>query len=210
MAGIDETLAGIETAIEEAVADEQKTGRIASVIRDAAAKNGDTIDDAEVGRGVDFVTRYVRSVPTVLKEALAHAQGTFANDKMKRMVEAAAAYWDAEDDIIPDDQGLLGILDDAYCSLSLVGTLSARFEGETGTRLVATDLSGPTAAVRNLLGDPIADKLDDYVEEALADATLTELLDSLKEEPPAPPPAHSSWDADDDALILKLFGVMDA
>ena len=210
MADIDSTLAEIEQTIEAAVVDESQTGRIANVIREAAAKNGDAIDADEVARGVAFVTRYVRSVPQVLREALAHAEGTFAEGKMQRMVEAAAAYWDADDDVIPDDQGLLGILDDAYCSLSLVSTLSARFERDTGNKLVASELAGPTNAVRNLLGDPIADKLDDYVEEALADATLTELLASLAEEPPAPPPAHSTWDADDDELILKLFGVMDA
>lgn len=208
MTGIEQTLADIEAAIASAVADEARTGRIANVIREAASRKGDRIDDAEVARGVDFVTRYVRGVPQVLREALDHSRGTFAEDKMARMVEAAVTYWDAEDDVIPDDQGLLGILDDAYCSLSLVGTLSSRFERDTGTRLVATDLSGPTGAVRNLLGDPIARKLDDWVEDALADASMQELLDLLKEAPPAPPPANSSWDADDDALILKLFGVM--
>lgn len=158
---------------------------------------------------MDFVVRYVRSVPQVLRDALAHSKGTIAEKKMERMVEAATTYWNAEDDVIPDDQGLLGILDDAYCSLSLVSTLSTRFERDTGTRLVAHDLSGPTAAVRRLLGDPIADKLDDWVEDALADASMQELLDLLKETPPAPPPANSNWAADDDALILKLFGVMD-
>ncbi|MEZ4320284.1 MAG: hypothetical protein R3F61_22585 [Myxococcota bacterium] len=208
MADIESTLTGIEQTIESAVADEATQGRIAHVIREAASKNGDAIDDAEVARGVDFVTRYVRSVPRVLREALDHARGTIAEDKMTRMAEAAAAYWETDEDVIPDDQGLLGILDDAYCSLSLVSTLSGRFERDTGTRLVSIDLAGPTAAVRNLLGDPIADKLDDYVEVALADASLTELLESLKEEPPAPPPANSSWAADDDELILKLFGVL--
>ncbi|MCB9675499.1 MAG: hypothetical protein H6737_10310 [Alphaproteobacteria bacterium] len=208
MAEIESTLSRIESTIDAAIADEDQNGRIAHVIREAAAKNGDAIDAAEVGRGVDFVKRYVRSVPRVLREALDHARGTIAEDKMTRMAEAAATYWDADDDVIPDDQGLLGILDDAYCSLSLVSTLSARFERDTGTRLVSVDLAGPTAAVRNLLGDPIADKLDDYVEDALADASMQDLLASLAEEPPAPPPAHSSWQADDDELILKLFGVL--
>ena len=73
---------------------------------------------------------------------------------------------------------------------------------------MSTELEGPSSAVRRLLGDPIADKLDDYVEEALADATLTELLESLKDEPLPPPPTHSSWGGNDDDLILKLFGVL--
>ncbi len=209
MAALDDVLKGIEAAISTANADEDQTHRVAGVIREAAAKHGDSIDDAEVQRGVDFVKRYVGSVPRMLREALQRASGTIAQDKMERMARAAAAYWDADADVIPDDQGLLGILDDAYCSLSLISTLSQRLQRDTGTALVSTDLAGPTNAVRNLLGEPIADKLDDYVEEALADASVDELMNSLREEPPDPPPAHSSWDGDDDELILRLFGVMD-
>lgn len=205
---LESTLAAIEVVIDNAVADEARTARVREVIRVAAEKNGDRITSEEIGQGVEFVVRYVRSVPAVLREALERSVGTFAEDKMKRMVHAAAAYWDADDDVIPDDQGLLGILDDAYCSLSLVGALSSRYAKSTGNRLVSTELEGPSSAVRRLLGDPIADKLDDYVEEALADATLTELLESLKDEPLPPPPTHSSWGGNDDDLILKLFGVL--
>jgi succinylglutamate desuccinylase len=210
MAALDDVLKGIEAAIQTANEDEDRTHRVAGVIRDAAAKQGDAIDDAEVGRGVDFVKRYVGSVPRMLREALQRAEGTIAEDKMERMARAAAAYWDADADVIPDDQGLLGILDDAYCSLSLISALSKRLERDTGTALVSIDLAGPTNAVRNLLGEPIADKLDDYVEEALADASVDDLMNSLREAPPDPPPAHSTWDGDDDELILRLFGVMDA
>lgn len=205
---VESTLAEIELTIDNAVADEARTARVRGVIREAAQKNGDSISPEEVGQGVEFVERYVRSVPAILREALARAEGTFAEDKMQRMVAAAAAYWDAEEDVIPDDQGLLGILDDAYCSLKLVSTLSERFERSTGNPLVGTDLSGPTAAVRNLLGDPIVQKLDDYVDEALADASLTELVDSLKDEPLPPPPSSSRWTTQDDDMILKLFGVL--
>lgn len=205
---IDNTLAGIERTIEAVVGAESADGRVADVIREAAAKKGDAVDDAEVARGVDFVVRYVRAVPPLLREALATSHGTFAEAKMSRMVAAAMAYWDADDDVIHDDQGLLGILDDAYCTVSLLLALSARFEAETGKRLVTANLAGPTKVAKGLLGDPIAAKLDDYVEEALADASVAELLDSLKEQPLPPPPAHSSWQGDDDDLILKLFGVL--
>ena len=206
---LESTLAAIEVAIDNAIADEARTARVREVIRIAAEQNGDRISSEEVGQGVEFVERYVRCVPAVLREALERSRGTFAEDKMKRMVHAATAYWDADDDVIPDDQGLLGILDDAYCSLSLVGALSARYAKSTGDKLVSTELEGPSSAVRRLLGDPIADKLDDYVEEALADASLTELLDSLRDDPLPPPPTHSSWaQPNDDDLILKLFGIL--
>ena len=92
--------------------------------------------------------------------------------------------------------------------LAFLRTQLDKFEAETGKRLVTANLAGPTKVAKGLLGDPIAAKLDDYVEEALADASVAELLDSLKEQPLPPPPAHSSWQGDDDDLILKLFGVL--
>ena len=208
---IESTLMELEETIESAVraeVDGAMRGKMADVIRAAAHRAGESIDHHEVDRGVDFVARYVRAVPMLLREALAASHGTFAEDKMTRMVAAAAAYWDAEDDVIHDDQGLLGILDDAYCTVSLLLALSTRFHEETGQHLIGDDLERPTEVVRNLLGVPIAAKLDDYVDTALADASVDELVASLKEQPLRPPPANSSWAPEEDDAILRMFGVV--
>jgi len=207
---IESLLAGMETTIEEAVASESgaEAGRVAAAIREAAEKKGDTLGEAEVARGVDFVVRYVRAVPPLLREAQATSKGTFAEAKMDRMVQAAAAYWSADDDVIHDDEGLFGILDDAYCTVSLLLALSARFEAEAGQRLVAADLAGPTDMVRQLLGPSNAGRLDAYVVEALSDASVGELLASLAEHAVPTPPSQTRFTTDDDALILELFGVL--
>ena len=91
---IESTLGQLKTTIESAVRAEEDgamRGRVADVIRKAAARNGDTITADEVVRGVEFVIRYVRAGPGLLREAMASSKGTFAEDKMSRMVLAAAA-----------------------------------------------------------------------------------------------------------------------
>ena len=79
------------------------------------------------------------------------------------MLEAAASYWAMSEDMIPDRLGLLGVLDDAYCSLTLMQSLSDRHEAETGRRLFSPDLEAANRAMRRLIGEPIASQLDMYV-----------------------------------------------
>jgi hypothetical protein len=67
------------------------------------------------------------------------------------------------EDIIPDRLGLLGVLDDAYCSLTLIQSVSDRHEKETGRRLFSPDLEAANVAMRRLIGEPVASQLDMYV-----------------------------------------------
>lgn len=202
---IETTLNNIETLIDAAVAHEAQTGLLAERIREVAEDRHEPGDDEAVTKALDFVTRYVRAVPRLLKEALDRSADTFAADKMRRMAEAATVYWEEEDDVIPDEYGLFGILDDAYCTLSLIAALSTCFEEQAGHPLVAADLEGPNAAARVLMGEENTRQLDDYVEEALADATLQELLQCLEEQHLPAPTVETP--AEDDQ-ILRMFGVL--
>jgi succinylglutamate desuccinylase/uncharacterized membrane protein YkvA (DUF1232 family) len=202
---IEDTLAGIEADIERAIHDETRSGRLAEQVSEHLTRREGSTDADAVARGVAFVTGYVRSVPALLREALDRSAGTFAEDKMQRMVKAATAYWNATDDVIPDDQGLYGILDDAYCTLVLLQALDDRFREQAAHGLVAGELSEANLAVRRLLGPTIAGQLEDFVDDALDDATLTQLMESLQDEPPTPPSTRLKTNDD---TILQLFNVL--
>lgn len=198
-------LTEIESMIADAIADEARTSRAGALIGEVAERNGKALSDVDRVQGVRFAEEYVRTVPRALQEGLDRARGTHAADKMDRMLAVATAYWVAADDVIPDHLGLVGILDDAYATLALIEALSRRFEAETGTPLVSLELTAPNEAMRALLGDEVVARLDDFVEDALADTSLQELLASLMDEPmPPPPPAGSHWPDDD--LGFLLFG----
>lgn len=202
---IENVLSDMEADIRSAEAEEEATGRLAAHVRDhLERKNGGTVADDELERALAFVREYIRDVPLLLRQALERSEGTFAEDKMRRMVEAATTYWQADDDVIPDDQGLYGILDDAYCTLVLIQSVDDRYCEQTGQRLVATDLEDANLAIRRLLGPTNAGQLEDFVDEALDDATMTELLDSLQSDAmPAPDRLHTNDDA-----ILQMFNVL--
>ncbi|MCA9567214.1 MAG: succinylglutamate desuccinylase/aspartoacylase family protein [Myxococcales bacterium] len=202
---IENVLSDMEADIASAEAEEALNHKLALHVREHLTERDGTVVDEDVTRAVQFVTDYIRSIPTILREALERSEGTFAEDKMRRMVTAATTYWQADDDVIPDSEGLYGILDDAYCTLILVQALDERYREQTGQGLVAADLTESNLAIRRLLGPTNAGQLEDYVDEALDDATMTELLESLQADPMAPPPERIKTN---DELILQLFNVI--
>ena len=201
---IEKVLNDLEAEIGSAEANEAESGHLAEHVRSHLLQKNGTTDDEAVAQGFAFVRDYIREVPALLREALSRSEGTFAADKMVRMVEAATTYWQADDDVIPDHQGLWGILDDAYCTLVLLQSLDDRYTEQTGQSLVAADLSDANLAIRRLLGPSVAGQLEDFVDQALDDATMTELLDSLQSEA-LPPPERLQ--TNDDA-ILEMFNVL--
>ncbi|MBN2797934.1 MAG: DUF1232 domain-containing protein [Deltaproteobacteria bacterium] len=161
------------------------------------------LSDLDLRRAEAFAEAYVARVPELVDEALGRAAGTFAEPKLRRMLEVALAYWEEEEDVIPDSLGLLGVLDDAYATLALVQALSLRYREETGHALVSEDVGVGNSAARALLGEELSDRLDAFVDDALADRALQELLAELVEEPLAPPPPPV-WEVD--ALAFLLAG----
>lgn len=202
---IEDTLTTIEADIARAESEELRSSRLELQVAEHLAKKDDATEPDAVERAVAFVRAYIKSVPVLLREAVDRSAGTFAENKMNRMVTAATTYWNAADDIIPDDQGLYGILDDAYCTLTLLQALDDRFREQSEHGLVAAELGDSNLAIRRLLGPTIAGQLEDYVDDALDDATMTQLLASLQDEPPSAPSTRLKTNDD---LILQLFNVL--
>ena len=111
------TLDSMERQIAAALVDEAATGRLARTLRDNAAAQGRVTSEAELAGAVAFVSEYVRQVPVYMRAGMDAALRAGLGEAMKSVVEDAQAYWAMSMDIIPDQLGLLGILDDAYCSL---------------------------------------------------------------------------------------------
>ena len=72
------------------------------------------------------------------------------------VLEAAHGYLGNRDDLVTDDEGVLGILDDAFLCRSLLRHAAA---GSADPAVVVTDL-GSEDVVRDLLGGPVAATLD--------------------------------------------------
>lgn len=72
------------------------------------------------------------------------------------VLDAAHGYLGNREDLVTDDEGVLGILDDAFLCRSL---LRHAAEGSADPPVVVIDL-GSESVVRDLLGGPVAATLD--------------------------------------------------
>lgn len=156
-------LEAVEDMIADALADEQKTGRLANALRNRAAQHGRSPGDDDVSGAVGFVVEYVEHVPSYLRDGLEAARMVGRESEMSGVIREATEYWLTESDIIPDRLGLLGILDDAYYSLTLMQGVSDRHEEESGRALFPRNLKAANASIRNLIGEPAASQIDMYV-----------------------------------------------
>jgi uncharacterized membrane protein YkvA (DUF1232 family) len=171
----------LNAQIETAVAIEAKEGHLANYLLDRAAANGGAWTDARRREALELFEDYVRSVPTLLAAASTAAAGTPVEATMEKVIAAAVTYWDEPDDLVPDELGVLGLLDDAYFSLRMLQMVSARLREESGQVLVADDLSALDEVVRGIIGEQLADVLDDLVVLSLSSAPVDELLATIEQ-----------------------------
>jgi hypothetical protein len=172
-------LEAVEGMIADALADEQRTGRLANALRERAASQGHSAGEDELRGAVGFVSEYVEHVPAYLRDGLEVARMVGREAEMAEVVREATDYWLTESDIIPDRFGLLGILDDAYCSLTLMQAVSDRYEEESGRALFSRNLKAANASIRNLIGEPAASQIDMYVGTRLSADPMTQMVRAL-------------------------------
>lgn len=167
--------------IETAVAIEAKEGHLANFLTDRADERGVPFSDRQRREALELFENYVRSVPELLAGASAAAAGSPVEATMAQIMAAAITYWDEPDDLVPDELGILGLLDDAYFSLRMLQLTSDRLREESGQTLVADDLSALDNVVRDMLGEQLVEVLDELVMLTLSNAPVDELIATIAE-----------------------------
>lgn len=114
-----------------------------------------------------FIEAYIQRTPDLLDATYAAAEAAGLGPGMQPIFDAALKYWQEPDDLVPDDLGVLGLLDDAYLSLRLLESVSQLQKAKTGRPLLSVDLEAANHRIRQLLGDETAARLNQLVEEAL-------------------------------------------
>ena len=172
-------LAAVEKMIADALADEERTGRLANALRERAATHGRSPVDEEVRNAVGFVREYVEHVSAYLRDGLEAARMVGREMEMVEVLREATVYWLTESDIIPDRLGLLGVLDDAYYSLTLMQAVSDRYEEDSGRALFPRNLQAANSAIRDLIGEPAASQIDMYIGTRLNADPMTQMVHAL-------------------------------
>jgi len=136
----------------------------------------------DLSRGAGFVVAYVEQVPYMMKVATTAAANVGLTDEMQRILERIESYWLKVDDVIPDQLGVIGLLDDAYCSLASLQTVSDHYQLQTGKHLFPNDLSEANRAMRRIIGEPYAAELDRIVVGTIKETGVIEATKRLASE----------------------------
>lgn len=166
----------IRKMIEEAVVVENTSGNLAGALNQTAALRGVRLNPSQIAEMVKFIREYVEHAPALLDQISAAAKKAGILGQVQPLLQAAEAYFFAPMDIIPDHLGLLGLVDDAYLTHSLVQAISNRYQANSGCTLLPSDLTAVNQCIRNLIGEPQASMLDAGVANVLNGAAFQQSL----------------------------------
>ena len=172
----------IENMIAEACSDAACEGELHDLLAVVAERQGAQAGSGDLERGARFVLAYVEQVPYMMKVAWTAASNVGLQDEMRCILEMVEGYWIEGDDVIPDGLGVIGLLDDAYCSLSSLQAVSDHYRLQTGKYLFPDDLSEANRAMRRVIGEPYATELDRIVIRAMKETGLLDAVTRLANE----------------------------
>ncbi len=168
--------AQIQNIISRQFADPQSALDLQKLLRVVADRQGAQPSAMDLVHGSSFVYNYLEQVPYLLTVAWTSARNVGLETEVTSILKMVESYWIEDDDVIPDSLGIFGLLDDAYCSLSSMQTLSDLYRMQSGKHLFPDDLTAANKVMRKIIGEPYTTELDELVDKAIADAQVEEAV----------------------------------
>jgi hypothetical protein len=172
----------IEAMIDAITGDPHAARDLHDLLAVVAERNGVEPDDRELARASGFVIAYMEQVPYMLKVASTAARTVGLDAEMSQVVRMVESYWEDDEDVIPDHLGVIGLLDDAYCSLTTLQTFSDHYQLQTGKHMFPEDLTAANRLMRKIIGDPYVDELDRFVTRAIKESGVMLAVKALASE----------------------------
>lgn len=166
----------IQKIISAQFTDPQSALDLQKLLKKVAEKQGANPSVKELAQGSSFIYNYLEQVPYLLTVAWTSARNVGLETEVTSILKMIESYWIEDDDVIPDNLGIFGILDDAYCSLSSMQNLSNLYRMQSGKHLFPDDLSAANEVMRKIIGDPYISQLDELVSQAIEDAQVKEAV----------------------------------
>lgn len=168
--------------IRQAAKDQATGPELKDLLAAVAARRGVDAGDDQLAAGVRFILAYFEQVPYMMKVAWTSACNVGLEKEMGRILEMVTSYWIEGDDVIPDYLGVIGLLDDAYCSLTSLQAVSDHYRLLTGKHLFPADLTGANKAMHQIIGEPYVTELDRIVVRTMKETGLIESVQHLADE----------------------------
>jgi len=153
----------IENIIAACIAEHAADHELQDLLAVVAERHGRQAGIEDLELATRFVNSYISQAPYMMKVAWTAANTIGLQQEMEQILKVVHSYWEKHDDIIPDNLGVIGLLDDAYCSLSALQSVSDHYQLQTGKYLFPDDLSTANRIMRKIIGEPYATELDKLV-----------------------------------------------
>lgn len=121
----------------------------------------------------------VEQVPDLIDAVAEAAARALVYDAIAPILDVAESYFFQSDDVLADNLGLLGLMDDMYLSLSLLHSVSEQYRSVTGHALIDVDLGPSVHSVRSLFQGRRLAALDAAIESALCRPGMLTSLKAL-------------------------------
>ncbi len=168
--------AQIQKIISDQFADPQSALDLQKLLNVVAERQKARPTTMDIAHGSSFIYNYLEQVPYLLTVAWTSARNVGLETEVTSILKMVESYWIEDDDVIPDSLGIFGLLDDAYCSLSSMQTLSDMYRMQSGKHLFPDDLTAANKVMRKIIGEPYTTELDELVSKAIADAKVEEAV----------------------------------
>jgi uncharacterized membrane protein YkvA (DUF1232 family) len=169
----------IEQIIASHFADPHASVDLQELLTVVAEREGVQPEMSAVVQGAKFVYNYIEQVPYLLTVAWTSAKAVGLEKEFESVLDMVISYWVEGDDVIPDSMGIVGVLDDAYCSLLSLQTVSDFYQLQTGKYLFPDDLTSANDIMRKIIGEPYATELDNIVNKAMLVAHMKQAVKML-------------------------------
>ena len=171
--------AQIQKIITDQFADPSSVVDLHKLLRAVAERENAAPDESDMMHGSTFICNYIEQVPYMILVAWTSAKSVGLETEISGILEMVKSYWIEDDDVIPDNLGIIGLLDDAYCSLSSMQTVSDLYRMQSGKHLFPDDLTAANKVMGKIIGEPYTGKLDEIVRNAIEDAQVRESVKLL-------------------------------
>jgi hypothetical protein len=169
----------IRKIIAKQFADPRSALDLRKLLTEIADREGAHPNELELAHGSSFIYNYIEQVPYLLTVAWTSARNVGLETEVISILEMVESYWIEDDDVIPDSLGIFGLLDDAYCSLSSMQTVSDLYRMQSGKYLFPDDLTAANRIMHKIIGEPYTTQLDEIVSKAICDAGVEQAVQLL-------------------------------
>jgi uncharacterized membrane protein YkvA (DUF1232 family) len=171
--------AQIQKIITDQFADPSSVSDLHKLLKTVAERQNACPDGSDMAHGSSFICNYIEQVPYMILVAWTSAKSVGLDTEISGILEMVKSYWIEDDDVIPDNLGVIGLLDDAYCSLSSMQAVSDLYRMQSGKHLFPDDLTAANRVMRKIIGEPYTGELDEIVRKAIEDADVKESVKLL-------------------------------